>query len=248
MSEPVKQDMKKLYIIKTGTTFPATAQNYGDFDTWTASGLKNAPADIVTIDVLKDTLPETIECAGVVITGSHSMVTDNLSWSVALEKWISSLLEDEVPILGICYGHQLLARAAGGEVGYHPLGKEIGTVTVNLVNEYASDPVFSCLPSSFSAHTTHAQTVLRLPDKAVKLAENTFEPNHIFRIGPCAYGVQFHPEYSANIMKSYIQEQSDELIAEGRDIAKLMSTVEDTPVAALVLKYFCSILKHRTPR
>ena len=64
---------------------------------------------------------------------------------------------------GICYGHQLLAKAAGGEAGYHPRGKEIGTVRVDLVDGHNGDALFQSLPNSFAAHVTHSQTVLQLP-------------------------------------------------------------------------------------
>ena len=230
---------KKLYIIKVGTTFPATLAQFGDFDVWTAAGLGIPSSDIVSLDVQNGApLPAPDECASVVITGSHAMVTDRLPWSVALEEWIPLLLEKQVPILGICYGHQLLAQAAGGEAGFHPQGKEIGTVDVKLLPTAAGDPLFHALPPSFAAHVTHSQTVLTLPIGAQLLAANAFEPHHAFRLGDCAWGVQFHPEYSANIMRSYIEQQAEELVANGRDVAALLDAVQETPVAAEILRRF----------
>jgi len=241
-----KITMKKLFIIKTGTTFPDTEKRLGDFDRWTKKAIGPVDIGIEVVDAEHgDPLPEEAACAGVVITGSHSMVTENLPWSVKLEKWITLLLNAQVPIFGICYGHQLLAKATGGLVDFHPRGKEIGTVNIELLPSCASDPIFQALPSPFLAHTTHAQTVLRLPDAAIRLATNRHEPNHAFRLGKCAWGVQFHPEYDVNIMRSYIQEQSDELDSMGIKIAQLMDAVSETPVAVQLLQRFCDFAVNR---
>lgn len=239
--------MERLYIIKTGTTFPATEKRLGDFDQWTEKAIGPVDIGIEIVDAEHgDSLPKEEECAGVVITGSHSMVTENMPWSVKLEKWIKLLLNAQVPIFGICYGHQLLAQAAGGRVDFHPQGKEIGTVSIRLLQSCSSDPIFQALPTPFLAHVTHSQTVLDLPKAAIRLATNAHEPNHAFRLGECAWGVQFHPEYDVSIMRSYIQEQSDELESVGVEISQLMHAVSETPVAAQTLRIFCNFAVKRS--
>jgi len=169
------------------------------------------------------------------------MVTDNLPWSARVAEWIPTLMELNVPFLGICYGHQLLAHALGGEVGFHPKGTEVGTVDIHLLTSYSNDPLFKSLPSTFPAHVTHAQTVLTLPQGAVHLATNSFEPNHAFRIGKCAWGVQFHPEYDASIMRSYIVNEAEDLKKEGIDVGPILDSVKETPVAASILRRFYHI-------
>jgi len=231
--------MKKLYIIKVGTTFPNTEKQFGDFDQWTANALASVDSELGIVDAEHGaSFPKVEECAGVIITGSHAMVTQNLSWSVKLEGWIALLLKAQIPLLGICYGHQLLAQAGGGLVGFHPNGKEIGTVTVRLLPDCSGDPVFKKLPQSFRAHVTHSQTVVKLPKAAIRLAANTHEPNHAFRLGECAWGIQFHPEFNLDIMRSYIEEQQNELESAGLDVSQLLESVSETPIAAQVLKNF----------
>lgn len=238
--------MQKLYILKVGSTFPDTAPQLGDFEQWTSAGLGPLDVPIAVLNVEQGAEPPPIaECAGVVITGSHAMVTDNLPWSVQLENWIPALLEARVPLLGICYGHQLLARAAGGEVGYHPRGKEIGTVSIELLPAATQDPLFRSFPPRFSAHATHSQTVLQLPPGATRLASNNHEPNHAFVLHGCAWGVQYHPEYSAEIMRAYIRQQSTDLAATGRDLAALLAAVTETPVAAATLRHFAGMVASR---
>lgn len=234
--------MKPLYIIKTGTTFENTARELGDFDIWTkaAMGVDEEHLPILVSDVENgESPPDPSQCAGAVITGSHAMVTDDLPWSLNLEIWVRECLDKEIPILGVCYGHQLLARAAGGTVGFHPGGKEIGTVKVNVKTAGRDDLLFRYIETSFNAHVTHAQTVLTLPENAVCLAYNEFEPHQAFRIGSYAWGVQFHPEYTPRIMKAYIIEQADELRTAGKNTDHLLAGVRHTPEATRVLKRFC---------
>ncbi|MBW1804542.1 MAG: glutamine amidotransferase, partial [Deltaproteobacteria bacterium] len=156
--------------------------------------------------------------------------------------WIPSLQEANVPFLGICYGHQLLAQAMGGKVDFHPKGKEIGTVDIHLLPESTTDPLFYALPPRFPVHVSHSQTVLSLPPGAVRLAANDFEPNHAFRLAPCLWGVQFHPEYDTGVMASYITEQADDLAAAGWVISERLSTVRETPVATGILRKFARIV------
>jgi GMP synthase (glutamine-hydrolysing) len=239
----IEGQMQKLFIIKAGATFPATRKQFGDFDTWTLQALGSVGVETCIRDVQHgDALPAPEVCAGAVITGSHAMVTENLPWSVRLEKWIPSLLSNSIPLLGICYGHQLLARAGGGRVATHPRGMEIGTVAVDLLAAGRRDALFASLPPRFDVHVTHAQTVLRLPPEAVRLAANDYEPHHAFRLGDCAWGVQFHPEFSAAVTRSYIQEQAGALAAAGCDIARLRAAVAETTMAAKILENFAGIV------
>ncbi len=234
--------MKTLYIIKLGTTFYRVKTQLGDFDQWTRTALGPTCLPVCIVDAEnRAQLPAVDKCAGVVLTGSHSMVTDDLEWSLAVENWIPGVLDAGVPLLGICYGHQLLARAAGGQAGFHPGGGEIGMVSISLLPGSAGDRLFSSLPERFPAHANHRQSVLHLPQGAVHLAASADEVHHAFRISGCAWGIQFHPEFTAQIMAAYIREQEDELAAEGRDVKKLLGSVHETPEALKTVRNFCRV-------
>jgi GMP synthase (glutamine-hydrolysing) len=239
------QTQRILYIIKVGSTYPVIAAKSGDFEDWILAGLGLASMDARVVNAEAGAeLPHPAESAGIIITGSHAMITDNPSWSLRMEKWIPSVLRSGVPLLAICYGHQLLARAAGGEVGYHPAGKEFGTVPVKLLLPSTNDPIFASLPSTFPVHATHSQSVLRLPPKAVRLASNSHEPNHAFRLHN-AWGVQFHPEYTTDVMRSYITEDAPDLASAGVNVADLLAAVVETPHAARVLTNFTRLVEAR---
>ncbi|AVS72900.1 glutamine amidotransferase [Paracidovorax cattleyae] len=229
-----------IVIARTGGTFPALRTRLGDFEDWVRAGLGGTAAPVLTIDAARgDGMPEPASIAGVVVTGSHAMVTDQAPWSEALGGWIARAVALQTPVLGICYGHQLLAHALGGEVADHPGGWEIGTVDVGTVPDATgSDALFAGLPAAFDAQVVHRQSVRRLPAGAVRLAGNAFEPHQAFRVGHCAWGVQFHPEFGPDAMRGYIDTLAADLRHAGRDPGTLRGHVRATPEAAALLGRF----------
>lgn len=135
----------------------------------------------------------------------------------------------------------MLAHALGGEVAHHPQGVEIGTVTVQRHAAAAKDPLLGALPEAFSAQAVHWQSVRRLPPGAVLLARSTHEAHHAFRIGDCAWGVQFHPEFSVEALRAYLDGLGDTLAREGSDAAQIRAGLKDTPEAASVLPRFARL-------
>lgn len=232
----------RLIIVKAGSTFPDALALYGDFDVWIAEALGIASDQVSVIDLeLGDDPPPLHICRGVVLAGSHLMVTDNHPWMGKVSDWISQLVAESIPLFGICFGHQLLAQAMGGEVGYHPLGKEIGTVDIDLLPWCRDDQLLGLLPPRFPAHVTHSQSVVRLPRGAVRLARSSFEENHAFRLGPCAWGVQFHPEFDTRIMECYLSHQPSEGEQGRLDLSAIWSGIRKTPQAKGILLGFAKL-------
>jgi GMP synthase (glutamine-hydrolysing) len=239
--------MSTFIILKTGHTYPSIAKNFGDFEHWIQSGIDLDSMPIQITDPRdEDTFPAMNKVAGVVVTGSRCMVTDRAAWSEASALWLRRLVETGIPVLGICFGHQLLAHAMGGDVDYHPDGIEIGTVAVKCTALAAQDELFSGLPSELHVHAVHRQSVRRLPADAVLLAGNDFEPHHAYRIGKSAWGVQFHPEFSEDVMTAYIQELASDLRKGGKHADVLLSAVRETEWARLILKRFGEIILKRS--
>ena len=236
--------MKALTIIKAGSTFPTISRSLGDFEDWVirACGLSDQAVSVINV-VDGEALPSVEKLSGVIITGSHAMVTDQVTWIQALASWIPQVLEHNVPLLGICFGHQLLAQAMGGRSDYNPKGREIGTVAITLTPEGKQDRLLGSLPPVFNAHTTHAQTVIKLPANALRLAENLFEANHAFRLGDSAWGLQFHPEFSDAIMRAYVSEQTPSLFRKGYDVDALQAAICNTDAANALLKRFFTIVQ-----
>ena len=228
--------MKKLYIIKCGSTFDSIKNDFKDFEHWIMDKFENKDKNIVIINAQEnEKLPTLTKNDAVILTGSHSMVTHEELWSLEVEKWLPKLIDEDVPLLAICYGHQLLAKSLGGVSGYHENGMEIGSVDINLEENAKNDEIFSKLQNNFKAHTIHSQTVIKLPKNARRLAFNSHDKNHAFRVGNCAWGVQFHPEFDKNIMNLYIKEVAKK---KDLDVKKLTSFSENTNVATIILKEF----------
>lgn len=233
---------RPLAIIKLGETFDALRERRGDFEHWMAAGLGDTRLPVVVLDPRRgDTLPRPAEISGAIVSGSHAMVSHRDPWSESTGAWLAQLVASGTPVLGICFGHQLLADALGGEAGDHPGGIEIGTVQVELTPEAADDPLMHDLPPRFDAHVVHRQSALRLPEGAVRLAGNDFERTQAFRIGENAWGVQFHPEFDADIMRGYVDHLAGPLRAEGVDPDALRGRVTGTVNAARLLGRFAQI-------
>ena len=149
---------------------------------------REVPADFVEYHVAGGDIPADPDVDGAIVTGSKSSVYWDEAWIDETVAWVSEAIDRGLPTLGVCFGHQLVASAIGGEVadmGEYELGyREI---------RHDGDPLFDGIADPFLAFTTHSDTVTTLPTAATVVAENDYGVQ-AFRYGP-AVGVQFHPEY-----------------------------------------------------
>ena len=235
-------DAKPILILKTGEALPPVKAAWGDFEGWIANGLgrRLAQGEVEVAAVyLGDALPAPERIAGVVITGSVSMVSDREPWSERAAAWLADLVAaDAAPALGLCYGHQLLAHALGGEVGANPNGREMGTVEVHLE---ADPPLFE--QGIYLGHTSHLEAVLRPPRGARVLARTALDPHSALRYGPRQWGTQFHPEFDAEILRSYVEARREVLAGEGRDPDAMIARIEATPELSGLLERFARFVE-----
>jgi GMP synthase (glutamine-hydrolysing) len=235
-----------LVVIKTGSAVPAILAKRRDFEVWIAAGAGLKSGEVDVVDAYLDApLPEPADVPSVVLTGSPAMVTDRHPWSERTAEWLREVVALGKPVLGICYGHQLLAHALGGEVHYNPRGREIGTVDVTLNEHAKDDPLFGWFPQDLHLPVCHLQSVQRLPEGAQLLGGTELDPHHIFRYGECAWGVQFHPEFDSSIMRSYIELRRNEMLAEGLDASAISNNVMDSADGTFVLRRFAAIARAR---
>ncbi|WEN15413.1 glutamine amidotransferase [Rhodanobacter sp. AS-Z3] len=231
--------MKPVLIIRTGRAPDAIRARHGDFPHWFRVGSGLQPEQLSVVDVASgEPLPPPKEVAGAIITGSAAMVTERADWSERTAGWIRSAMDISLPLFGVCYGHQLMAHALGGTVGYLPGGREIGTQAIELTAAGRQDALARGLPPSFRAHTTHEQSVLEAPNDADVLACSARDPHQWLRYGSHALSVQFHPEFNAEVMRAYIRRKHADMQREGSDPTQAFSGVAATPFARRVLRQF----------
>lgn len=184
-------------------------------------------------------LPDPADVSGVIVTGSSASVTERAPWMLRAEEYLRVLTERSVHTFGICFGHQLLGQALGGEVTKNPRGREIGTVGFEIVVEdelldRASPPCF--------ANATHVDVVARLPRDARVLGRTALDPHAVVRFSETAWGVQFHPEMDRAIVREYLEKRRGLLESEGIDQSALLASADEARAGASTLPTFAEIV------
>lgn len=134
-------------------------------------------------------------------------------WMAGEVAAIRKALDARLPVLGICLGSQLLAKAAGSQV-YRGAQPEVGWAPVQLTPSGAQDPLFENLPKTFTAFHWHGDT-FTLPEGSEHLAWSDLYRNQAFRLGSNAYGLQFHLEVTREMAKDWMQKYARELTHQG---------------------------------
>jgi GMP synthase (glutamine-hydrolysing) len=216
--------MGGLLIVQTGTT-----QLHGDYPAWFEKAL-GFEMPVVRSHEGEKLGPafDRVRPQGIIVTGSPLSVVDAAPWMLELGDDLLRLGAGGTPVLGVCFGLQLLARAAGGAVVVNPRGREIGTVRVQLTDAGRRDPLFAWAgKESIEVQATHCDAVDPLPPGATVLAGNQNCVAQAVRFSEEVAGVQFHPELSAEAMRDLIFSREEKLEEEGLDPLEFASLVRE---------------------
>ncbi len=240
---PANKRVEEIVVVITGEPSPAILEERGDYarilrasvgDGWQG---RWRSFDARTGDWRDAGIGDD---AALIITGSSANVHTREPWIVASEAALADLVARDVPVLGVCFGHQLLAQALGGEVTPNPRGREMSTVSIERT---ADDPLLAGLDARFEANACHSDTVARLPDGATVLARSDADPHQALRFAPQCWGVQFHPEFDAQVMKRMIEARREVIASEGLDPDAMHRAARNTPAAARVLTNFLDLCR-----
>jgi len=230
---------RKVLILKTGSARPELISRYGDFENWISALLPDGVPAVEILDVRQPGFEQkNPQDSVILITGSHDNITDQPFYLTEVMNWLKSAVKMNIPVLGICYGHQLLAATFGGNVDFNPNGYEVGPVQISLSAEAEDDPLFRSMPKQFGANLSHLQSVRDLPAGASVLAFSAWEPVQAFRLLPGVYGVQFHPEFSGEIMHDYIRLNYLKITSAKQNPEALIAGLQPAPSAAGIVREF----------
>jgi GMP synthase (glutamine-hydrolysing) len=222
----------ELLVVQTGTT-----HLHGDYPRWFERALGRV------LPVMRAHEGEKLAAAmdrvrpkGIVVTGSPLSVMEEAPWMLQLGADLLEAGARGTPVLGVCFGHQLLARAASGGVVLNPRGREIGTVQVRLTDAGRRDPLFAGWAEGdlVEVQATHMDAVDPPPPSATLLASNENCAAQAFRLSETVAGVQFHPELWPGALRDLILSRRDKLVAEGRDVDALVAAVHEVKATALL--------------
>jgi GMP synthase-like glutamine amidotransferase len=138
------------------------------------------------------------------IMGGPMSVNDSDPWIAEELHFVKAAMNNGIPVLGVCFGSQLLAKALGGSVAPGPCF-EIGMVPVTLTDEGKADPVFRQWPSMFQVFQWHGEG-LALPQETKPLIASSDFPIQAFRARERCYGLLFHPEMEETGMQALCRE------------------------------------------
>ena len=237
---------KYITILQTGQPIAHVLNKYGNFDQLFINAMGLDMSYTKTIRVYEDlNFPHPNKIAGILITGSPAMVTEGNDWCLKTQQWLKQFLDTKLPILGVCYGHQLLATVLGGKVQWNPKGREIGQVDMQLMPCTKNDKLLGHLyygtNASIKLQATHQQAVIELPKKIPILGKTKLDSHHCFCYKNHIWGLQFHPEFTPDIIKDYIRLRYDDIQNEGLNPDEMIANVKNLNNGTSILKNFAEL-------
>jgi len=221
---------RSVLIVKCGSAQRGVAAKFGDYETWFIRALGGDPAHFTVVSPQRsEPFPDPARCAAVLATGAPSSVLERRPWMAETGAYLLKAADKGVPVLAVCFGHQLLADVLGASVQRNPRGREFGAVDIDLTVEGQHHPLFRGIAARAAFQTVHEDEVTTLPEGATLLAGNAHSPVQAFQHGQNLLGVQFHPELWLDPMKA---------IAAERRLAPQQYRAEEAPAGRTLLKNF----------
>lgn len=211
-----------LAIWTTGSPVPEAEKRRGSFFDMIRAGVgEGFTGTFLNVESMQSPqYPEPDEVAGIIVSGSPAHVATRDSWIQETEAALRKAHTAGTPILGICFGHQLLGSALGGQVFDNPRGREIGMVALSRT---LPDPLFDSVRSEPVVVMTHLDSVIEKPAGSEVLATTTLDHHAALRFSDTTWGVQFHPEMDAEIIGYYLEARRGDIEAEGLDVDAILS-------------------------
>ncbi len=188
----------KIIILSNGPGLKEVVTLYGHSSEWIPNSITDKNISFEVIKTYETSSFNINNADGFIITGSKFSVYDNENWIKALKNKVDVILNLDKPVLGICFGHQLLAECLGGKVEKNLLGWELGSYNISLTRDGLNSKLFKSFNNGDFVFESHQDVVSILPNNAIELAFSN-KGNQSFSYGDKIFGVQFHPEFSYEV-------------------------------------------------
>ncbi|WP_135078459.1 gamma-glutamyl-gamma-aminobutyrate hydrolase family protein [Terasakiella sp. SH-1] len=233
----------KIGILETGTTPPELIDQYGSYADMfvTLLGKADAAMEFEIFSVMNNVFPDHAnQCDGWVITGSRNGVYENLPWMIALKGLIQAIDESKVPMVGICFGHQIIASALGGRVEKSQKGWGVGLHSYKLIPDF--DLAQGC--SGFTINAMHQDQVVEKPAQAKVIASSDFCEYAGLLYGDKILTFQAHPEFQSDYEKDLILARRGAVVPESSADPALekLAQDQDGPDSAVVADWMVRFL------
>ncbi|MRI31765.1 GMP synthase [Endozoicomonas sp. OPT23] len=195
--------------------------------------------ELVIYRVLDNKLPaKTDECDGWLISGSRHGANDDFEWISALEDFIRQLHKEGRKLVGICFGHQVMAQALGGKVVESDKGWGVGMSENSLLRYKAwMDKGIG----EFNLLVSHKDQVVELPESTEILAASDFCPYYMLQYGENFMSVQGHPEFSKEYSAALMDSRRDSIPEKVLNMG--MESLIQKPDSDLLGKWIIQFLK-----
>ena len=182
--------------------------------------------------------PSSENISGIIIGGSEYMLSSgNDPWVNRLKNHIENAAEKNTPILGVCFGHQLLGQTFGAKIK-NKSPREFGSVTITLSEQGKKDKLFWGIDNQLEVLMAHGDIVENLTPGIQSLAFNDYTQNQAIAINDNIRGVQFHPEFSVEIIKALLHAGKEDMSTKDVDVKAVNTHLRNTPDAKIVLNNF----------
>ena len=170
------------------------------------------------------------------ITGSRHGAYEELPWIQQLARLVCEIEKRRKPLVGICFGHQLIARALGGVVEKAAQGWGVGVHTASLL---APAPWIEEQTGDFSLVVSHQDQVLQLPEHAELIAGSKFCPVAMYRVGDHVFAMQAHPEFSREYSRDLMELRRESIGTERIDagLESLERNIDSATVARWIVGF-----------
>ena len=187
--------------------------------------------------------PEDAPLDGVVLTGSVASANDALTWVDALAERVRRWHVERVPMAGLCFGHQLIARALGGRVGPSPGGWRLGVATTRYAQAM---PWMQPPREALTLFAAHGEQVLEPPPGATVLGGDAFAPVGACALGEHVFTTQYHPELPREFLQGVLREHAAEYAPD--ELERTRAALEQPVDAPLFLRWLAQFLEHAAAR